>query len=125
MSGLDLVSALWDTFNVSMRKNIGVLSVTYVCFVDICDTNVDFYVVSHCANTSLYENMRHLWNFIFKFVVVFIVSVHCQSVSHVRKLYADLFSNYTTMNTTTNLKIKFHKCLIFSYRDVLAQWLTS
>jgi hypothetical protein len=26
---------------------------------------------------------------------VFIVSVHCQSVSHVRKLYADLFSNYT------------------------------
>jgi hypothetical protein len=39
--------------------------------------------------------MRHLWNFIFIFFVVFIVSVHCQSVSHVRKLYADLFSNYT------------------------------
>ena len=39
--------------------------------------------------------MRHLWNFIFIFFAVFIVSVHCQSVSHVRKLYADLFSNYT------------------------------
>ena len=46
-------------------------------------------------NTPLNENMRHLWNFIFIFFVVFIVSVHCQSVSHVRKLYADLFSNYT------------------------------
>ena len=25
----------------------------------------------------------------------FVVSVHCQSVSHIRKLYTDLFSNYT------------------------------
>jgi len=64
-------------------------------FVDICDKNVDFYKVSHCANTPLNDNMRHLWNFIFIFFVVLIVSVHCQSVSHVRKLYVDLFSNYT------------------------------
>ena len=39
--------------------------------------------------------MRHLWNFIFIFFVVFNVSVHCQSISHVRNLYTDLFSNYT------------------------------
>ena len=48
-----------------------------------------------CAIKLLHYTMKHLRIFIVIILAMHVVSVHCENVSYIRKLYNDLFSNYT------------------------------
>jgi hypothetical protein len=72
--------------SVQLNKNEPVIEIV---------SSISLKLLMHFVNTPLNNIMNHFRIVILIILAIHILTVYSESVSHIRKLYADVFSNYT------------------------------